>query len=121
MSDSRNLVIMCTRGIDDERSSVAWTIANGAITEGLQVSMFLTSAAVDVVRKGGCDMTKVDPLDPLKDLVEKFMSRGGKVWACTPCVKARGYAPESLIEGVEIAGASGMLKLIKEGAGTLSF
>ncbi len=49
------------------------------------------------------------------------MKRGGKVWACTPCVKARGYEQQDLIEGVVITGASVMHEEIRQGAATLSF
>lgn len=31
------LVIVCSRGFDDERASVAWSIANGAINSGLLI------------------------------------------------------------------------------------
>jgi predicted peroxiredoxin len=85
------------------------------------VSIFLTSAAVDLVRKRGIDMTVVAPLNPLRDLVQDFMKRGGTIWACTPCVKARGYEQQDLIEGVTISGASVMHEQIKNGAATLSF
>jgi predicted peroxiredoxin len=36
-------------------------------------------------------------------------------------VKARSYEKDSLIDGVVIAGASGMLELIAKGAATLPF
>ena len=39
------LVILVTKGIDSELSSVAFTIANGALTAGLKVFIFLTSTA----------------------------------------------------------------------------
>jgi predicted peroxiredoxin len=63
----------------------------------------------------------VHPLEPLNALVKDFLSRGGRPWACTPCVKARGYEQSDLIEGVEIAGSSKIHELIKNGAATLSF
>jgi beta-glucosidase-like glycosyl hydrolase len=47
-------------------------------------------------------MTVVPPLIPLRELVQDFMKRGGTVWACTPCVKARGYEQGDLIDGVVI-------------------
>jgi predicted peroxiredoxin len=118
---SRALVIVITHGIDHELSSVGFTIACGGITAGLRVFVFLTSGGVDLVRKRGNELTQVAPLDPLRDLMRDFMQRGGKVWACPPCVKSRGYVPEDLIAGVEIAGASAMHALILDGAATLSF
>ena len=45
------LVVLMTRGADHELSSVGFTIANGGMTAGLKVSIFLTSASVDLVRK----------------------------------------------------------------------
>src|SRR5262245_57538320 len=115
------LVILMTKGIDSELSSVAFTIANGGITAGLKVSLFLTSAAIDLVRRNGQRMTHVPPLEPLAKMMEDFMNRGGVIWACPPCVQSRGYSQADLIEGVTIVGASAMHAKIKEGAATLSF
>lgn len=121
MNESRNLVVVVTHGTDHELSSVAFTIANGGMTAGLKVSVFLTSAGVDLVRKRAFDTTHVAPLEPLAALVKDFLARGGTLWACTPCVKARGYTQEDFIEGTIITGASPMHELIKAGAATLSF
>lgn len=67
------------------------------------------------------DSAHVQPMDPLKSLVNDFISRGGTVWACPPCVKSRGYTQESFIEGVTIQGASAMHERLKAGAASLSF
>lgn len=120
-SATEKLVILVTRGIDHELSSVAFTIANGGLTAGLKVSMFLTSAAIDLVRRNGASLTHVPPLDPLAALIEDFQKRGGVIWACPPCVKSRGYQQADLIDGVIIIGASAMHAEIKDGAATLSF
>lgn len=122
MADTkRTLVVMMTRGTDHELSSVGFTIACGGLTAGLDVCVFLTSASVDLVRKRAIDVTVVPPLSPLRDLVADFMKRGGQVFACTPCIKARGYEQADLIEGVVISGASVVHERIKQGAATLSF
>ncbi|MFS8148744.1 DsrE family protein [Rhizobium sp. BR 249] len=120
-SQSDKLVVLITKGIESEVSSVAFTIANGGITAGLKVSVFLTSTGIDLVRKGGQRMTHVPPLDPLSSLIETFLARGGTIWACPPCVTARGYTEADMLDGVIIAGASAMHAEIKEGAATLSF
>lgn len=122
MPDSpRELVCLITHGIDHEMSSVGFTIANGGITSGLKVFIFLSSSGVDLVRKGAADTTHVNPMEPLAELIKSLLSRGGVIWACTPCIKSRGYTEADLIEGVVITGASVMHERIKHGAATLSF
>lgn len=115
------LVIVATKGIDSELSSVAFTIANGGLTAGLKVSIFLTSTAIDLVRKRGHELTHVAPLQPLAALIQDFQKRGGVIWACPPCVKSRGYEQADLIDGVTIVGASALHEQIKQGAAMLSF
>lgn len=119
--ETKELVVLMTKGIDHELSSVAFTIANGGITSGFKVYAFLTSSAVDLVRKRGSDMTHVPPLDPLRELIADFLRRGGTIWACPPCVKSRGYSAEDFIEGVELAGSSKMHERLMAGAASLSF
>jgi|GEM_PF-258311 len=119
--DPRELVVLVTRGTDHELSSVAFTIACGGITAGLKVTAFLTSAAVDLVRRNAADMAHVPPLDPLRQLMTDFMARGGTIIACPPCVKASGYTQADFIDGVEVAGASVIHEKFRNGAASLSF
>jgi len=119
--ETNDLIIVMTKGIYDEVSSVGLTIANGALTSGKKVGLFLTSSAIDLVRKGGVEHTHVHPMESVKSLLESFMERGGDVWACPPCTEARGYNQESLIDGVVIHGASVIMERIKDGAATLTF
>ena len=122
MNAAEKLVIVASRGHDDERATVSWTIANGGLTAGLEVTMFLVSSAIDLVRKGAADHVRMNPFDPpMKELIESFVARGGKILACPPCAKVRGYSEESLIEGVEITGSAALHALIKDGAATLCF
>jgi len=118
---SRDLVVMITHGLDHELSSAGLVVALGGMTAGLKVSIFLISSGVDIVRRGAADLTHVKPGDPLPDMLRDFMARGGNLWACTVCVKNRGYTQEDFIDGVVISGASVMHELIKNGAATLSF
>jgi predicted peroxiredoxin len=116
-----NLVVVVTKGIDSELSSVAFAIANAGLSAGLKVSVFLTSTAIDLVRKSGQRLTQVAPLNSLGSMIEDFLKRGGTIWACPPCVASRGYQQPDLLEGVVIVGASAMFPAIKQGAATLSF
>jgi predicted peroxiredoxin len=122
MAQQKKLVIVNTRGFDDERSSVAWSIANTAAASDMEVTMFLVAAGVDWVRKGAADVARLNPLDPsMSDMIGNFLRNGGRILVCPPCAKVRGYTEESLIEGARIAGAPVMLEEVNAGAATLSF
>ncbi len=118
----KKMVILMTCGLDDERSSVAWSVANGAINTGFEVTVFLTSSAVDCVRKGAADKVHLNPLDPtLGEMIQNLRSRGGAIFVCPPCAKVRGYTEDDLLDGVVITGSGAIHELVKDGAATLSF
>ena len=122
MTEQKKLVVVNSRGFDDERSSVAWSIANTAAASDMDVTMFLVAAGVDWVRKGAADVARLNPLDPtMSDMIGSFLANGGRILVCPPCAKVRGYTAESLIDGVTVAGAPVMLEEINAGAATLTF
>jgi predicted peroxiredoxin len=122
MSDKKKLVVVVTNGLDNERSSVAWSIANGGIASGFEVTMFLVSSGVDWVRKGAADNAHPNPLDPpMKDMINTVISSGGEILCCPPCAKVRGYEQDDFIDGVQLAGSVAMLEKVSQGAATLSF
>lgn len=122
MAENKKLVVVVTRGFDDERSSVAWSIANGAINSGLDVTMFLVSSGVDWVRRGAADGAHLNPFDPtMGEMIQNVIDSGSDILVCPPCSKVRGYADSDLIDEVTITGSGAMHELIKQGAETLSF
>lgn len=122
MAEKKKLVIVVSNGLDDERSSVAWSIANGGIGSDLEVSMFLVSSGVDWVRKGAADAARPNPLDPpMKEMIQKVLDGDGTIMVCPPCAKVRGYEERDLLDGVVITGSPALHELIKQGAATLSF
>jgi predicted peroxiredoxin len=122
MSDKKKLVVLVTRGLDDERSSVAWSVANGALNSGLEVTMFLTSSAVEWVRKGAADKVHLNPMDPpMIEMIQKVRDAGSQILVCPPCASVRGLSQEDFLDGVVITGSGAMHELIKQGAATLCF
>jgi len=119
-NDTNKLVVLVSRGLDDERATVAWTLANAGIASGQEVTMFLVSSGVDLVRRGAADLVQMNPNDPsMKELIGKFIANGGTVWACPPCAALRGYTEADFIEGVTITGAGPFHDLVKSGAATI--
>ena len=119
---TKKMVIVIACGLEDEKMSVAWSIANGAVKSGLELTVFLTSSAVDCVRKGAADHVRLNPMDPpLGEMMQNVRNQGAAVLVCPPCAKVRGYSEEDLLDGVVITGSGAIHSLIKDGAATLSF
>lgn len=120
--ETKKMVILITRGLDDERASVAWSVANGAIASGLELTVFLASSGVDWVRKGAPETAHLNPLDPpLREMIQNVVNKSSTIMVCPPCAKVRGYTESDLIDGVVLAGSVSMHEVIKQGAATLSF
>ena len=122
MNEKRKLVVVITNGLDNERSSVAWSIANGGINSGLDVSVFLVSSGVDWVRKGAAERAHLNPEDPtMKDMIQYVIDSGCSIGICPPCAKVRGYEESDFLDGVRIVGSTAIHDPVKEGAAVLTF
>ena len=120
--ETKKMVIVISNGLDNERSSVAWSIANGAINSGLDLSVFLVSSGIDWVRKGAAERARPNPEDPpMKEMIQKVIDKGCQIGLCPPCTKVRGYEKEDLLEGVTIVGSAFIHERVIEGAAVLSF
>lgn len=122
MSDKQKMVVVVTNGFNDERSSVAWSVANGGVGMGFEVTMFLVSSGVDWVRKGAATVARLNPLDPpIKDMIQNVIDSGGEILVCPPCAGVRGYTKDDLTDGVTLAGSAAMLGVAQQDAITLTF
>lgn len=122
MSDQKKLVVVITNGFDNERSSVAWSVANGGIASGYEVTIFLVASGVDWVRKGANTTARLNPLDPpVGEMMQNLIDEGSTIMVCPPCAKVRGYEQDDFIDGVVLAGSTSMLEVVSQGAATLSF
>ncbi len=122
MSDKKKLVIVVTHGFDNERASVAWSVANGGIGMDFEVTMFLVGSGVDWVRRGAANTARLNPLDPpVGEMIQNVVEAGSSIMVCPPCAKVRGYELSDFIDGVVLAGSAAMLGVVSEGGSTLTF
>lgn len=121
MSESKKLVITLAVNGNNDISTVAFTVANAAISKGMQVGVFLTSDAVELSREGACEYTHIQPFKKLNELIHSFIENGGTMWSCAPCFNHHGLKADETVEGTEVVGAGPMLDWIIEGAQTLTF
>nr|WP_299337777.1 DsrE family protein [Allomuricauda sp.] len=121
MKNTNKLIVTLSVNANDDVSTVAFTVANAAITKGMEVGMFLTSDGVELSKDGACEYTNVQPFKKLNELIATFSTNGGTLWACAPCFNHRGLNVEETVQGTTVVGAGPMLDWIAEGAQTLSF
>ncbi|WP_282122436.1 DsrE family protein [Algibacter mikhailovii] len=121
MTNTKQLIVTLSVNANDDVSTVAFTVANAAISKGMTVGVFLTSNAVELSREGACEYTHVQPFKKLNDLMASFTANGGTLWACAPCFNNHGLNTEETIDGTVVTGAGPMLDWIANGAQTLAF
>ncbi len=114
----RKLLIIITQQGNDDRASIGFTLANAALSSGIEVGVFLASDAVDLVREHSWEMTHVRPFKPLAELIDGFVDKGGKVWCCGSCVSHRGLEHDKTRQ-VIISGIATVVDWINAGAQTV--
>lgn len=115
----KKLVLMLAHNANDDKSTVAFTIANAALSSGMEVGVFLTSDGVELSREGACDYTTIKPFKPANELLDSFVANGGVLWTCAPCFQHRGLNDAETIDGAIVVGAGPMLEWLADGASTL--
>lgn len=119
---ARSLVIKITAGKDDpERCNQAFNVAAAAIVGGVPVSLWLTGEASWFALPGRAADFTLPHAPPLTDLLATVLS-AGTVSLCTQCAARRDIAPEDVITGVRIAGASTFVaEVMADGAQALVY
>ncbi len=115
-------VIMCTHGPEDpERATIPFVLATAAQASDVEVELGLQATGVLVVTKGQIEHLCAPGFPPLRDLVEAYVEAGGKMYACGPCLNARQFKAEDLIEGASIINAAAFVKKITEATSVLVY
>jgi len=116
------VMIHNTHGKDDvERATLAYIMANTALSSGQEATMLLTIEGVWTATTGYTDGLQAEGFLPLGELVAKFVANQGRLWVCGACAKPRNITAEHLIEGAQIVGAATAIEAMVNGAQTLSF
>jgi predicted peroxiredoxin len=117
-----HVMIHNSRGKEDvERASLALVVGNTALSSGQEATLLLTLEGVRVATKGYAEGVQAQDFAPLKELVQQFTARGGKIWVCGACAKPRQITQEHLVEGAQIVGAATAVEALVNGTQTLSF
>jgi uncharacterized protein involved in oxidation of intracellular sulfur len=84
-----------------EKVLTAFTVANIGLSMENDVTMMLFGEATRLVYKGYAETVHCLDRLPMDRLINDFLSSGGKILVCFPCIKSRQVDPSMLIDGVE--------------------
>jgi predicted peroxiredoxin len=117
---TEKLVVLISDGASNDKATIGFTIANAALSSGMQVAVFLASDGVELSRDGACDMTHVKPFKRLEELIDSFVQNNGVLWSCGPCFQHRGLKEEETVERTIVTGSASLLEWVRDGAATLT-
>jgi predicted peroxiredoxin len=118
----RKLVVRITHGEDDaERAAQGLTVAAAAVASGVTTEVWLTNEAVALAVQGVVERMDVPHSSPPAELWA-HVSAAATMYACTPCLKRRDIDAQTLRDGVQPAGATGLVaSVLEDGTKELSF
>jgi predicted peroxiredoxin len=116
------IVIIATHGAEDpERATLPFVVAAAAQALDTKAVVILQGVGVSLATSG-CDEHVFSPnMPPLKELMDGYVEAGGELLVCTPCIKARQIAPESLIPGAKPIAAARVVQECLEAKATLNY
>ena len=107
---------------DDDKATLAFVVANAALGSDKETIVFLMGDGVWAAVRGEAEKIEAGaPFAPLKELVDKFVGGGGKMYVCAPCMKKRSIDDEELVEGAEPAGGAFLVGWLSESPESIDF
>lgn len=106
---------------DTDKATVAFVVANAAVGSDKETVVFLSTEGVRLAVDGYADDIHEPGFAPLKQLVGDFTANGGKIWACSPCIKKRKLEDAKFVPGVEIVGGARAVEFLSGGTPSLSY
>ena len=114
---SNNVVVIASCGTDNpNRSTRAIHLATIAHKEGKNVTLFLLDEAVYLAKRGIIENLRAATGDVADDLMVYLQAHDVPIIACTPCVKARQFSENDLIDGARLGTAPELIRLIEDAA-----
>jgi uncharacterized protein involved in oxidation of intracellular sulfur len=122
MAEKEKIVYIVTHGAEDpERASFPFVLANAAQAMEVEAVVALQGTSVFLAKKGFLDHVSAAGLPPLKKLVENFISEGGRLLVCVPCIRERKIEEADLIEGAALTAAAALTQEILTANATLVY
>jgi len=106
MVENEKLVIISTVGGENpEKATLPFVLATAAQASDVEVVVILQSHAVMLAKHGEAEKVNAKGFLPIKELIETYISLGGILLLCSPCLKERNITKDVLINGSSVIAA----------------
>jgi predicted peroxiredoxin len=106
MEENEKVVIISTIGDENpEKATLPFVLATAAQASDAEVVVILQANAVILAKQGEAEKVNAKEFMPIKQLIDTYISLGGNLLLCSPCLKARNITKEELINGSIIIAA----------------
>ncbi len=107
---------------DPDKATLGFVVANAAQGSEKETMVFLSSDGVYcAVSEEIAKVNEGAPFAPLKELIDKFIEAGGKIYVCTPCMKKRRISETDLIASATPAGGAALVEWLSAGSPVASY
>ena len=122
MTENEKLVIISTVGAENpEKATLPFVVATAAQASDVEVVVILQASAVVLAKKGEAEKIQAPEFMALKALIDNYVSTGGKLNLCSPCLKSRTIAKEDLIEGSVIIAAGTVVSEVMSASSVVTY
>ncbi|MBA4536522.1 DsrE family protein [Bacillus aquiflavi] len=121
MSQPSFLITLTAKENNSNNVTIAFTMGVKALEKGHETAIMLLSDAVHLAKKGYADSIDIGaPFSPVKDLLTKFLEKGGQLKVCSSCMEHNGISKDdNLLENIEIITADDVIDYITNAKSTL--
>jgi uncharacterized protein len=106
---------------NSDKATVAFVVANAALGSDKDTMVFLSIEGVRLSQTGYADDIREEGFAPLKELMDKFVQTGGKIFVCSPCFKRRKLDETKLVPGATIVGGAKLVEFLSDGSPCVSY
>lgn len=96
------------------RVTVAFLVADSALSSGKEVVVFLTQEAVRLAVTGEAEKVVEPGYKTVADLFRAVADAGGELYCCRPCCRTRGIESDHLVPNARIAGGMKLFEWMED-------
>jgi predicted peroxiredoxin len=119
MASGKVVVNLSTGAQDPEQVTVAFLVADSAVSAGNELVMFLTREAVRLALDGEAAKVTAPGYRPVGELFDAVAAGGGELHCCPPCFKTRSLDEARLVRNAKVSGAMALFQWMGPGGATV--